>query len=713
MTSCEDKVTAGKAVERLSGHVRALAEMTELMGDDNSTRTLRHLEPRLGQGLVRTAFVGVTSTGKSTAINALIGELALPENPSVSSPIPVWIGYRDEKASQAEIYLTEDGKFKRKTCDLNTFKREYCYNIEDIANRDRSRYNSVEFGAVKTCSRLLEGGLTLIDTLGIAATTVDSRKTIRVLREGVDAVVFVTKSANLNLDEKRFLYRYVLGCRNAQTRSSDSGDIEPFRAVSPENLFFVYNDWYGVPAKAPFIESVCALYRNSDLGMDEAEIRRLAEENVFFINAYRGRLGLLGEYPYVDCAPAGSGEEAVSSLRELEEFEREELEGFDRAELVETSGIPELAEAIKRKAYKLCFGRNSVAVRRIRELVPVIDGVMNAADKRVGDINLSMAELERRRENFAALREDDAEEQAGITTALMALNQKYRQSFTRLLEDITPDLITDCAGNALRTAMPLDFRSRFRDYLSMDVEGREQFLRSMLPEQIKSTYEYCTGQLLKALDERRTDDYQTPFAVMEEVRLFIANQANLLNTRVESLRNMGAANLGASLPESVIVDEIFRQLELDLEEKVKEIIADSCMMSGRRFEESIRRYVSKCKLGIITKFFPQAADWLWNKITKNLFAPMAEAVVNGMSDYTSSNIFLETTAAFDMTKTKICMSHIKLFVSLEVTLSELEERLRAKSGERTQESEKAAELKRKCEEIKSDILYMQSSLQNG
>lgn len=82
----KNSVNVSQISGRLAGHVAALAEMTEFMGDGNSTYTLRHLEPRLRQGLVRIAFVGVTSTGKSTAINALIGQLALPENPSVSSP---------------------------------------------------------------------------------------------------------------------------------------------------------------------------------------------------------------------------------------------------------------------------------------------------------------------------------------------------------------------------------------------------------------------------------------------------------------------------------------------------------------------------------------------------------------------------------------------------------------------------------------------------
>ena len=713
MINQKNNVNVSQIGHRLANHVASLEEMTAFMGDSNSTYTLRHLEPRLQQGLVRIAFVGVTSTGKSTAINALVGQLALPENPSVSSPIPVWIGYQDQEASQAEIYLAGEDGLERSSCDLNTFKRKYCYNIEDIANRDRSRYNTVEFGAIKTKSSLLEGGLTIIDTLGIAATTVDSRKTIRVLREGVDAVVFVTKSANLNLDEKKFLYQYILGCCGSQSNSGTGTDISPYRAVAPENLFFVYNDWYNVPAKTSFQESIRILYRSSGLNLSEEDICRLVENNVFFINAFRGRLGALGAYPYVECAPEGSTEEVLESLQELEDYEKEEVDFSDSSQMLSESGIPELAEAITRKAWQLCHGKSSVGVRRISELVPVIDGVINAADKRIADINLSLEDLQGQKEAFARLREDDDQEQSRITSAFMTLNQRYKQSFTRLLKDITAELRSDCAGQALRTAMPPEFSAQYRDYLRMDSEERGKYLRAMLPQQIRSTYEYCTGQLLKALDERRTDDYQTPFAVMDETRIFIANQAELLNARVESLQKMGAAELGTVLPEAIIVEELFKKLQLDLEEKVKEIIANSCMMSGKRFEETMQRHVRKCGLNIILRILPGAADRLWDRIRREVFAPLAESVVADMSNYTVDNIFEETTAAFDKTKTEICTSHIKLFVSLETTLARLEERLLAKGGEKDEEVAKAAELRRKCEEIKCDILHMQSVLQNG
>lgn len=122
MRNQKNNINVSQIGHRLANHVASLAEMTAFMGDSNSTYMLRHLEPSLQQGLVRIAFVGVTSTGKSTAINALVGQLVLPENPSVSSPIPVWIGYQDQEASQAEIYLAGADGLERSNCDLNTFK---------------------------------------------------------------------------------------------------------------------------------------------------------------------------------------------------------------------------------------------------------------------------------------------------------------------------------------------------------------------------------------------------------------------------------------------------------------------------------------------------------------------------------------------------------------------------------------------------------------
>lgn len=118
------------------------------------------------------------------------------------------------------------------------------------------------------------------------------------------------------------------------------------------------------------------------------------------------------------------------------------------AQLLSQSGIPELAEAITRKAWQLCHGKNAVGVRRISELVPVIDGVIRAADQRISDINLTMEGLQKQKEAFAKLREDDDLEQARITSGFMSLNKKYKESFTRLLKAIIPTIKSSCGGKA-------------------------------------------------------------------------------------------------------------------------------------------------------------------------------------------------------------------------------------------------------------------------
>ena len=127
----------------------------------------------------------------------------------------------------------------------------------------------------------------------------------------------------------------------------------------------------------------------------------------------------------------------------------------------------------------------------------------------------------------------------------------------------------------------------------------------------------------------------------------------------------------------------------------------------------MQQYVKKCSLNIFRRLFSGAADRLWSNITNNLFEPLAEKVVDGMSDYTINNIFMETTAAFDKTKTDICTSHIKLFVSLENAITRLEEQLQTTTEEEALAQTDMQKLKTECEKIKTDILYLQSRLQNA
>lgn len=696
---------------KLADHIASLSAITDRVGDKSSTYTLGKMEPRMRQGLVRVAVIGVTSTGKSTAINALVNTLALPENPSVSTPIPVWIGYQKGQGSTATIYKKEEDRLSKETCDLPTFMRKYCYNIKDIVKKDRSRYDNVAFGAVNTESSLLENGIVLIDTLGISATTVDSRKTIRVLKEGVDAVIFLTKNSNLNMEEKRFLYQYVLGCRDITAK--EQPEEAPVSAVLPENLFIVHNDWMGNVSKVAFNESVRVLYENSDMELDDDDIDDLVDNNVFYINAYKARLGSLGVYPYEACAPEGSTEAALSSMKKREASEQSKLAASDAKQLFEESGIKALADAVRAKGMQLCKGKNSVAVRRINELLPIVDGVIQAADDRLGNINISIANLAQKKAEFAKIESVNKTERDKIANAIKALNKEYKSSFEKLVGLITPDLKTACKAKALGVTVPDNFQDVFQSYKKMDAKAREDYLKELLPDVIADIDDYCTGELIKALDSSQAAGFDTPFAVMLKVEKLISNQEVLLNGYIDALRELGAEELGAALPARIVVSKLYEELKLDIEEKIKEIIANACNLSGERFKSSMQNCVKKCKVGFFRSFLPGAADKLWENITKELFAPLAIDVVDGMSDYTVNNIFEKTMDAFDDIKMSICESHIRLFISVEKAISELEQQGVDYGNRQNQAKTAAAEIKAECDRIKNDILAIQYELMHS
>lgn len=700
---------------RLADHTVRLAKLTEGIGDPVSTQVLAQLEPRLRQGLVRVAVVGITGSGKSTMVNGLVERLVLPENPSVSSPIPVWLGYHSGPDAMAQIYRIQEGLTTTEYCDSETFRSRYCYNLRDIQDKDRSRYNTVSFSTIRLNAPVLRENLTLIDTLGISATAVDSRKTIRVLDEGVDGVIFVTRNSKLNLEEMRFLYRHVLG----RPAADDHSPLKPNpRPVAPENLLFVNNNFFGVPNRTEFAERVRTFYRESGLALSEEAIDRLAEQNCFYINAYQGRLGLLGPYPYARCAPEGSTQAELEMLKRREEIEQKEWSGCDPRQCYEESGMAELSAAIQDMGHRLCFGTKAVSVKRIAELLSVIDGVIHAADRQNTLHHDSIKALNALRTYLQEMKQDDQVDQSKLEAAMNDRCGAYTRSFRKMLSSILPELKTDCAKKAGQRQMPSNFQKHYPAYQKMKREEQQAYLDGLLPELNQFIYNHCCEVLQKALEERETDDFKTPLRVMGETQVLIRDQAILFNARIDQLRNAGGEGLGLYFPQPLAVDRLFETLEQDLVERIQQIIADACVIGGKAFEEKLEPYVKKCRLGFFQNVWaflrPDAGpEMLWDNVRKKLFVPMAEHIVEYMPEHTGNGIYEKTAEAFHLTTTEICRAHMSLFVSLEMGIAKLEKDISSAGAAADRNTAEAETLKQACEEIKQDILSIQYRLQHG
>lgn len=112
-----DLYAIGTELANTAGDLGVIADK---LNDGLSARSLRLMEPHLRQGVVRICVVGITGSGKSTVINAAVGQRILPENPSVSSPIPVWIGYHAYPQPKIDVYETSSELTSPELCDYIT-----------------------------------------------------------------------------------------------------------------------------------------------------------------------------------------------------------------------------------------------------------------------------------------------------------------------------------------------------------------------------------------------------------------------------------------------------------------------------------------------------------------------------------------------------------------------------------------------------------------
>ena len=83
-------------LQRFFSETRTLIEeqlfpLAQEYRNKEAMEALRQAWLRVMQGPIRVLFLGVSSAGKSTLINAMTGRIVVPEGRHTTSPVPVWI----------------------------------------------------------------------------------------------------------------------------------------------------------------------------------------------------------------------------------------------------------------------------------------------------------------------------------------------------------------------------------------------------------------------------------------------------------------------------------------------------------------------------------------------------------------------------------------------------------------------------------------------
>ena len=298
----ESSVLVGKTgVGRVSG-------LTIQVGPDGMEAYSKHLKTlseSLKQSMFKVLFMGAFKNGKSTTINALLGqELAL-------------VGTTEKTAVIAQVvYGTDDGLvriFKNgssvpEVASFKEFTTKYQLTREDkklVEDKKSSgiddRFSSVDYVLLNNPSKLLKNGVQLIDSPGLAASH-SRTKVTHDFYPHANAVIFLMNALQLfTADEKDFIARHFV-------------KVEP----KPRHVFFLINrinqvdEDEGIQAVTLDTETIL----KNVFSTNKIFNRELYSKRVFFVDSKRA---------YKDKKEGKQTDEF--GVREFKRFEKE-LEAF-------------------------------------------------------------------------------------------------------------------------------------------------------------------------------------------------------------------------------------------------------------------------------------------------------------------------------------------------------------------------------------------------
>ena len=277
------------------------------LGMELQANLLREISERYREGLLQVSVIGVTCKGKTTLVNALIGEELLPTEPDINSGAIVKIVHGQ---NTDEPMLVENGISR--TVTLSEFLDSIVLKDEDrpsIIEDDPlplpKRVRKIDYGILPHDNPLSQRGIILVDTLGFDG--------------GVEAAA-VTENFLSNSDA----IIVVLGTTPPFTQV----DIDLIRSqlrgldiLKFENIFFVINDFGLSPKQKAQLEKALPIRLSSVFFDDES----LLSERVFIVNAHAALAAKSSGYMGEDLEKTGLPALEQSLNRVMDTGDRERI----------------------------------------------------------------------------------------------------------------------------------------------------------------------------------------------------------------------------------------------------------------------------------------------------------------------------------------------------------------------------------------------------
>jgi GTPase SAR1 family protein len=217
---------------------QAAALASGQLGLNHEIQSLTRASQQLQLGVFRLLVLGDMKRGKSTLINALLGERVLPMDASPCTAVPTVLKYGSEK--RVTVHFSNDRQ--PEVLDLASFAQTYTIPADEakrLEDQQQVAFAGVSHAVVEYPLALLESGVEIIDTPGLNDTQARNHTTLEYLLS-CHAVLFVMSATQpCTLDERRYLQNYLRG-----------------RGLT---LFFLVNGWDLISTSLPDPEDKAAL----------------------------------------------------------------------------------------------------------------------------------------------------------------------------------------------------------------------------------------------------------------------------------------------------------------------------------------------------------------------------------------------------------------------------------------------------------------------
>jgi replication fork clamp-binding protein CrfC len=465
VTKARSQVAAGlqKLVETLKQAESESENNSGKLGLERDIQDITTASQNLRGGVFRLLVLGDMKRGKSTFLNALIGENLLPSDVNPCTALLTILRYGSEK--KVTVYFN-DGK-SPKQLDFKSFKQKYTIDpaeAKKLEQEQKPAFPDIDCAVVEYPLSLLEKGIEIVDSPGLNDTESRNELSLGYINN-CHAILFVLRATQpCTLGERRYLENYIKG-----------------RGLS---IFFLINAWDQVR------ESLIDPDDTEELEEAEGKLHRVFKAN-------------LAEY----CVTDGQDiyEERVFAITSIKAL-RLRVKNPD-ADL-EGTGFPEFMAALntfltQERAISELRPARTLARQvstRVREAVerrlPLLDRDVNELKEKINSVEPEFNKLTQIRDEFQqeiiGVRDRKSRAIAdSFRTFVLNLENTFESDFLRYQPELR---FMDFFSQGKRSAFEASLRQAFEQYINDKLSAwtltAEQEMNSAFSHLSKSAANY-------------------------------------------------------------------------------------------------------------------------------------------------------------------------------------------------------------------------------